>query len=285
MKRNSKHEQQRKLDRLNDRKNEMFMPEGWKHMSRRQRWQDNMIWVPVEEPRFLGWDITLTISEAGQRRSDAHIMFNVIKLLKVNESRYKFTKDTEVIKFIRKAGKRLNTFLTLWSQNERMKRRHMTIRDWYRYHPHCIPSLGDAFITPEQWSKLDERTRAYFSLYEKFHPATWARESYTEDRYRIGGRFPMHELRLHIEQVYSTHRGIPRSEEISEEKKIDNHLWSLNYYNKRWGKDGYVKHENYFIKRSLRRAWKSMTQQVSRKSDPEVIDDQEGRKIKFKQHY
>ncbi len=239
-----------------------------------------MDWVPVDEPRFIGWETTVGLSEPALRRSDAQVLLNVLAITRVD--RPLFTRELSIVKLIRRNGKRYMKISADWREHCRRISRD---RYWYsNFLPGSIQDYHDRFITPQQFDKLDERHRKYLEKKETYYPPTAWHNGITEVKYRVGGAFPLHELRVKLTKAYSTHRGIPRSEEIREsefihDKLMEEHYWCAKYctVSNRRSKPAYRKMEH----RQFRGGWNQATRMMSKlmesKDDFETVEEFERR--------
>jgi len=239
----------------------------------------NFTWVPVEEPQFIGWETTVTLSEAALRRQDAGRLLQVLSLLNISEKR--FCSNLNIIKLIRRSNKNYARIRSNWFE----ERRKLSKRnDWYNDDlPWEIVDIRSKRRSEKKWEEVDHSLHKYFERVETKYPATAWENERTIITYLLGGAFPIHELRVKIDQAYSTHRGIPKSDEISEATKIQEKLYQERFYEKLYYSDSSYKYERRLALRSSRKTWKSATRvalKYKKKHIEKVIDDFTSRKMK-----
>lgn len=273
MERTRKEKTHKKLLRLFNEKRSLFVNSTTRVSKYRWRDWDTFVWVPVDKPKFIGWDTTVTLSEMGERRPDAATLKKVLTILKLDEPL--FMRDLNIIKIIRRANKRYNTARSLWYEQERRSRKTRVI--------HQMPGVRHYFekqITVKEWEALDQRLQKYFREDTTLHAATTYRDAYTTHCYKLSYTFPVSELVVNVKKAYSTHRGIPKSDEISREKEIEKTLEANMFYSKRWGKSSWSAFEQRRATRAARKAYKVICNEATKFDDVELtFDDLEVKKV------
>lgn len=231
------------------------------------RGYDQYIWVPVDKPKFIGWETILTLSEPGARRRDAYRMQQVMEILRLTEPR--FTKDTYIVKLIRKAGHKYLLTRAMYLEDKRRDSKY----PWKYWNdlPSGVMDINNMFIKPKDYEELPKDLKCFFEEYKKYHPATWCSEEWTEVKYRLGGKFPLHELRLKIVKAYSTHRGIPKADEISRDQEIDDILEDARFYNKRYGRSR-SKWYDKRVNRNTRKRWNTVMKKVNKGAEFDEVE-------------
>lgn len=221
----------------------------------------NLDWIPVEEPQFLGWELQVVLGESGTRRRDAEDLLKVMDIARVSE--ISFTRHEWISKLIKSQSGRyyqIKEAFFKWYYRNRRTYPFGYNDDWIRRH--YFPYWDTKCISQKDYDELEPRLRKYF-LGEKHSATTWRPEYYT---YRIN-QFPRHELVIKCTKAYSTHRGIPHSEEIAREKEIydtlrDNRYWCAKNGFSRWGGDqNWVRRYN---RKLTRKHWRSCLQEVGK---------------------
>jgi hypothetical protein len=135
-----------------------------------------------------------------------------------------------------------------------------------------IPYHYDNKMTQQVFDTVPAHLKGYFAKYEE--RATYWRPAYYY--YKLSDKFPRYELRFKVSKAYSTHRGIPKSDEISESAWIEKQLENNHYYDKQ----DHSSYEAYWHKRTNRTArkhWKAATKQIASRYDgvEELVEQQE----------
>lgn len=190
--------------------------------------QDDYVWVPVEDPNFIGWETSLVLSESGNRRSDAPYIKKALELTGLSKP-YFFRKKPEVVKAIRKAKKKYVLFRSQWFETQR--------RSTYSYKSiEGVREIEGIRITSDKYLTFPSEIKKYFERRSDLIPASAWRDSYFKEYYKFSYKFPSYELNIKLEQAYSTHKGIPKTHLISERtklnQKIDQELWYTKHYGK-----------------------------------------------------
>lgn len=197
---------------------------GMLHMKRRSEelWKlsRQVEKVPLEKPQFAGWEISITLTESGKRRKDAHILEKIMEILGLTKPR--FTKNVKFIKDIRN-----NKYSVSSLYNTKMS------------YSHNVGSLNNRHIRYNEYHNLPENLRSYFypNPYYKY-------SNYDKPYYRVEQNFPFYECRLKVTKSYYNFRGIPNSEAISEEQKLDNKMEHMCFWAKMGCRNNYGKKYN-----------------------------------------
>lgn len=222
-------------------------------------------YVPVEKPYFMGWDISIGLSESGKRRRDAHELQAVLDACGASE-KY-FTKGVYYVRYLRKwrySVENIESALTIDYRKGKASKPH-----WFR-------SLYHYSLSKHTYANLPANIQKYF-YYSKPDWYSWGKYG---DCYRIRFPFPIYELIYKVEKAYAHFQGVPRADEWSEWNHLcnileDNHYWTAkNGYT-----DGYrVRHWNRYRQRINRRSWKRFCSEF-KKSD--FSYEAEERQMKF----
>lgn len=182
---------------------------NFKHSDLRN--EDDYDWVPVEKPQFIGWELSLKLDDMGSRNPYAHDIYEVLNIVC---ARPVFTKDLNTIKNVRKANKRLVTYMSIINE----------IRRKNKYANLGITDLFDhRLLTKDKYEQLPDRLKKYFSEYTDFRFSFGEKTLYSY--YKLSYTFPFNRMEIVIKKAYSNFKGIPRSEKISEEKKLQDKIW------------------------------------------------------------
>jgi len=260
----------------------LFIDEETEQLSKwRWRCKDEFFWVPVEKPQFIGWEASLTLSDTAARRSDGHILYKALQITGLSKPR--FFKDPSVVSTIRRAGKVYRTTITLWQELQRRKNRDKYYFD--NSYPKGVSAIGDGKLRVEEFEKLDHKEQRYFDKQSKTYPASAYHDGFTEYWYTIGGLFPIHELRIKLDTAYSTHKGIPKSDELSRESEIDKVLYNNFYWDRNYNhKSSWERNDVEKLKRHRKRAYNTICKEISMVADKEEAEDHfirlEARRIK-----
>jgi hypothetical protein len=247
MQRNRKEEHEKKMDRL------------YKYYC---DLDTHLEWVPVEEPQFIGWDLTITLSEQRLRSRDAEKLNMVLHLLGCDKPT--FIRHPNVISLIR--GNNHN-YANSYREHVRVQSR----RGRYSHTIH-IPNLMDRSITVEKYESLTPEMQKYFG--KSWRDTWWSGRNYY---YVLDSRtFPYYELRAKIEKSWSTHRGIPRSDDQSQYDKIRRKFDYDCYWNKRWGSGNRnYKGASMRMRKSWSRGLNVLATTLDDKENYELIEQQE----------
>lgn len=219
-------------------------------------------WVPVEEPQFLGWEFQVLLSPSGLRRRDAEDLLQVMDICNVSE--VNFTRHEWVVKLIKSQGGRY------FQSKEAFFRRYYKDRKQYLvWHDdawvkrHYFPYWENNSVEQKTYDEVHPRLKKYFSAV-KYDATVWRPEYY---RYRINSLFPKYELIIKWNKAYSTHRGIPHSEEIARHEQIHatlmaNHYWCAKNCFSRWS--GESAWERRYNRKLTRKHWRSCLQEVGK---------------------
>ena len=195
--------------------------------------RSGLTWERLEEPKFIGWESTILIGELSLRRPDAGLLIQAAKL--VGQSEPTFFTNLNTLRLIRK-GKTYGQIIAL--HREEVRRKKLMIHEWQRNLPEGVGSRRGRKFTIEQFKKqVPEHLHPYFELKETLIAASAWRDSYYHQEYRLGGKFPLRDLRVKVDKVFATHRGIPKSDEISRHQEIDEIFTQQCVYNKLYGKN------------------------------------------------
>lgn len=201
-------------------------------------------WVPVEKPRLLGYNLVLYYSEIdfnikGMKLANKLLakytpnkqLFIKNKIVKnlVNKSKNKYRNYVELINDMATKGKLDKVKLSKFHYSTAK-----SVADRY------IPNLKNEYSEREYRNKIDDADKHCFTKTTKI---AWNGTTY--DVYVLDSSYLLTQyLKLRVEPSYSTHRGIPKSEMISLEKKLDDKLAQEFYYAKVYGgKDSWYRHE------------------------------------------
>lgn len=215
-------------------------------------------WVPVDEPKFIGWESHILIGDLSLRRPDAGLLIEAARL--AGQSKPTFFTNLNTLKLIRK-GKTYNQIMALHREEVRIKKKEK--HNWQDSTPEGISNRrGKRFSINNFKKEIPENLQMYFELKEVWIPPTaWQTEGYYNKYYHLGGKFPINDLKVKVKQVYSTHRGIPKSELISRHAEIEeyftqnliyNKLWGKSYWESRWEEIQLLKSERKKIKTNLK---------------------------------
>lgn len=223
-------------------------------------------WIPVEKPQFIGWETTINLSERSLRRPDADKLLAVMNIIKLNKP--VFTKDTFIIKLIRSSNKNYLTIHSKYNEYVRTKHKHP-------YYSETIPGIenyNSCSLSVNDWEQLDTNLKKYFYKHEKHYPGNVWRDSHVIVRYKLSSsNFPIRDLVVKINKAYSTHKGIPRADDISESTKLRDELFSGKYRSYYSAKNGFrsngpgkwYKHVTII---SNRRRWKELLDEVPKRA-------------------
>jgi hypothetical protein len=216
-------------------------------------------WVPVEEPQFLGWEITLGLSENAQYRGDIDNLNTIMHYFDMN--RTVFTRSEWVSKVVKNSG---GKYLSVVKQV--MARYYSKLigprvkyyyQDPYWYvNRYYIPYFDNTHTSSDAYQNVPDHLKSYFDRH--LYPATAWRPAVPY--YTLSSKFPRHELVLRVKKAWSTHRGIPKSDIISERDKLGDILRHAGYYSG-WRGDTWYHH---FQRKATRRHWKSMLQEAGK---------------------
>lgn len=207
-------------------------------------------YVPVEKPFFVGWDVSITLSESGMRRRDAPDLLLVLDIL--GASKKQFTKSVKFIRYLRHY--RYSVELTAGSYSYKDYRwRHPNsyyFPYWYQ------TGLNAYYIDERKFEQVPLHLRHYFyedkdNYYGKYVKHKVYRLSFMNS-------FPFYELIYKVEKSYANALGVPRGDDISESEMIsdilfNNHYWSAKNGTSTNGCESYCHHMSNIMHR---RAWK-----------------------------
>lgn len=273
MRRNSKDEKMQRLTKLYNESATLFREDGDK-VNNRYRRENRMIWVPVDEPQHIGWEYQLTFSEAAQRRNDIGELKSLMALLKFDK--VGFSKSKSTLKLVRSANKR---YTEVRNKYQQWRKKGGINLSWleHDYLPDGIVNIYRTYLTKEKYSLLNDKQKAYFYNFQRFVPATISKDAHYEDRWELtSSKFPFDELRVKVSKCYSTHKGIPKVDELSREAEIDAVLDAEHYRVKRWPRGNYgrwTSFERRQMKRSVRKRWHSILNEAAAHDEPDVIVD------------
>lgn len=240
------------MRKLEKRKNELPYHRLYSH------YDSAFDWVPVEIPRFLGWESELYFDETVGK--DAGKLKQLMTLLKLD--RKIFFKEQSTVKLVRKANKNYEKIRSLYAEQQRTDTR-------FKGHLHSIPGgivdLYNVKVNEDFYKKLDPELRKFFVKKLVPVPATAWNDSSTHIRFELGSGwpwtqkgFPFDKVKVRLTKAYSTHVGIPKSKEISErvqiEEKFDQNLYYVKAYGKGRGSNYWEKYEM----RAKRKHWHSV---------------------------
>jgi len=246
-----------------------------KKLSRRYwsayREANELEWVPVEEPQFLGWEVRAVLNESALRRGDLPNLLKVMEYFKMN--RTVFTRKQWVVSVIKSSDYRYENAL---KEVAKMCRKRHTSRYywdiWETINNNYMPFYGNTRVNQATFDTVPEYLHKYFTKYTE--AATVWRPEY--NYYKLSSVFPLYQLRLKVDRAFSTHKGIPNGEAESEYQHIRKTL-EIEHY---WGSSG--RYESYNHKRCnrvTRKAWNMASKQIAKQVNEdhiyEVIEHQE----------
>jgi hypothetical protein len=202
---------------------------------------DDMMWVEVKQPQFMGWEISVSLSPAALRRKDGLRLMSILDFLGVTKP--VFIKNLQVLKVIRK-----NNYHYKRVEAAQFKKHHWPVSTLF-----TRDISGKQYYSLSDWAKKYFSRDLFYHLYKKDYP--WR---VTDWKYNLNYHFPMHELILKVKKSYSTHMGIPYGDKISEydwlnkkEEQLIKTGYGNRYYND-W------KYTSKWEIRSTRRQWKML---------------------------
>lgn len=246
MKRNKKQEEQQELRRIARRHDEIGYS---RHL---------MEWVPVDEPQFIGWEYKVVLTDQGSRRRDALVLQELLTKL----GREQFYSSEAFVKVVRQNKHRIDFI-----------RSYRKLTCTYSWH---LDAMFGNLINEYKHAQLSIEAQNYFDI------------EYTErwgniyKQYRLKPGFPYYETKIKVTKAYSTHRGIPQGDLISE----SDFLWKI-MEDRRWysTKNGYSRYQDDWYPRCKkamtrmqnRRRWKIALNQFS---DDESLEYHEAKTYK-----
>lgn len=224
-------------------------------------------YVPVEKPYFMGWDVSIALSESGARRRDADELQAVLDAL--GASRKQFTKGVRFIRYLRRWRYSLDAI------------EHAHVMDYKKGRdtkPHWFQSLAHYSLSKHAYANLPVHIQKYF-YYDKSDYYYWGKYG---DCYRLRFPFPTYELIYKVEKAYANFQGIPRADEWSEWQHLSNILEDNHYWSAKNGfPDGYrQKHWDRQRNVITRRTWKKFCHVIKNTDLSYEAEEQETRFIK-----
>lgn len=209
---------------------------------------NGMDWEPVEEPEFIGWDVTVKLNESRQRSRDAEDLNTVLQVLGCNKPY--FVRSQWVVSAIRNSKRSYPGFLKDYEKI--MNRKYGPYDNGIYWSRNYVPNLYAANVHESVYIALPAHLRKFFV--KNTDGLWWHRAN--ADTYRLSyGVFPMYALTLKVERAYSTHRGIPHSKELRREAEIDTILEREHYYPKyrynRWRGNRFWRRQTRIVNRHL----------------------------------
>jgi len=260
-------------------------------LSSGRRGDSDYIWVPSEDPKHIGWETTIVMSDLLANSKDGPHIKKVLELTKLDQPHFFSHEYQNLVKGIRASGKRYKIYRAQWFEYQR------------KTNPDRPASLGgvkeveSVKVSLERFKEFPDEVKKYFVHESKYWPATISRDAYFEKFYKLGSwRFPDHELRIKLVKAYSTVRGIPKSIRISERTKIDEKLTQEMWWDKRYGDRSGRKYEHTRGNHSRRKAWNavckvatpyykfpdSIIEEAPGPFIEDVIDELAAKKVKYK---
>lgn len=200
-------------------------------------------YFPVEKPYFMGWDISIALSESGKRRRDAPELQAVLDTLGATEKH--FTRGVGYVRYIRRWRYSVDNIESAMVMDYKKGRNSRPY--WFR-------PLSNYAISKSTYSNLPVAIQKYF-YYDNPDYYSWGKYG---DCYRLRFPFPTYELIYKVEKAYAHFQGIPRGKEWSEYERLSNILNNNNYwcakngFSRRW-----EKRESHYMNIKQRRAWKT----------------------------
>lgn len=176
--------------------------------------------IPFEKPQFAGWDISVTLSESGMRRSDALDLLRILSVTNVGTNG--FTKRVNYIKELRRHS---YTF-----QKVSYLAKNGVICWWYGIR-NWRGRLSRFETSEKGFNSLPVELRKYFtfdSWNNRRYP--WSEKKWYLNRHE----FPMYELVFKVTKAYYNFQEIPNGEAESNYRKIKNKVKTL--YGRGWEK-------------------------------------------------
>lgn len=209
-----------------------------------------MLWVPLEKPVFAGWEVWVTLGEAGLRRRDAPKILDVLKVLRVGEDNAHHISNSRSIRIIRDGKHSYVRIEGSW-------RSRYNKRKWgYAW---GLEQLFNKKITAHQYANLKDDLKPYFSP-NWYDWDTWYKHVKKSDKpvsYTLNEAFPKYELIIKVKKSYNTYIGHLYGDEIGEYEKLHRYLWSeqcapqrkaVGYHSRDWRDRRWTS--------SLKRAWR-----------------------------
>lgn len=269
MKRNDKTEKEKHLLRIKRTLDKIRYPA-------QKQYDDLYEWVPVEKPRFLGYEFILYYSDIDENVKG-------MKLAKYLLAKYpprKFISNKIVRSLVSKSKNRYKTYKELVkdmaSKGKLGKRKvskytYATTNDIVN---NFVPSLKHEF-SKSQYNNLPEELKIHFNRFTRLGWSGSEIEYYSLDTTKL---LPSY-LRITLRPYYSTHKGIPKSDKISEEKYLETILDQEQFYNKfYWGKDNWRRWDERMLSKKSRHVMKMQLKQIV--NNEREIDDYEN--IRYK---
>lgn len=252
MKRNEKEEKYKVLRRLAKRDREI----GY--------WRGAILdWVPVEEPKFIGHEYQVVLTESGMRRRDASVLNELLSAL----GKPIFYHRDSFTRIVRLCGHRIDHVKQHFNRHENYN--------------HFANQLFEASIREYAYERLSEDAQKWFNIENR---VTMSGYAYKE--YRLLPGFPYYETKIKVSKTYSTHRGIPRADEIREAKIIHDALMMNNYWCAKNGDqkaNGRCTWFGQYMNKRVRSTWNHATRMIS-KNITDVDDIECAEKYEVKIH-
>lgn len=229
----------------------------------------HILWVPLDKPQFIGWNIWVALSESGLRRRDAVKLLTVLNLLKVGKENPNFIRDSAIVRVIRTSDHKYITIQRKWRYR---KNSHTS-------YTHTVDVLFNRTISDSVYDRLSDDLKGYFSK-TRIKDYWGNREQY---EYTLDWNFPTYELEVKVEKAYNRFIGHLYGDQIGEYDKLSRWLWheaqapirtSLGHDSGRWrDKTG----------RGISCRWKSALSEVTMVAltDPEYIEHIEDIEYKY----
>jgi len=207
-------------------------------------------WVPVDKPRFIGWDLQVVLSESGARRRDALKLQEILNACAPKV----FVRDMGVVKKARAAGLRVD----LMTYNPRKDRYLTDHRD----------ELFRKRLSQWQYDRLADHLKSFYSPENRL---TYSGTPYKE-YWLIQGYFPFYETTIKITKAYSTHIGIPIAENWKRSEEIHHIIREENYWCSKNGfHNGRSKWGRRFELKTYRNKWSHATKMIAKEYQTEGV--------------
>lgn len=229
-------------------------------------------WVPVEKPRFLGYDTVLYYSELNENikgvklakyllnKYKPHNLFITNKIVKslVNKAKGSYSEYKKIVVDMARKGKlgryRANKY-SFYTNNDIINLFIPTLRLVYSEHT---------------FNSFPEEDKVYFDVSRKTTNTGYSYYYYTLDI----GRLMLPYLKIGLVPAYSTHIGIPKSDKISEEKFLEDKLYQELFYEKHWGKNSWRRHEEKeTIKKSRYNSKLQLKRIINKEKEEDTYED------------
>ena len=224
--RNGKWHKEKKIRRIKEERDTLF----WSSKS--------MDYIPLEEPIFAGWDVSISLKDEYSSRNDLEYILKVLEV--INSSSF-FTKDINLVKHVRKNNHDLKSLMS------------------YKLN---YKTLSSRVINKNKYENLSEELKIFFQK-AKFYKYSTELNPY----YEVNDYFPWYEFKLKISKAYYYYRGIHNSAAQREYDKLSNLYWVDLL--KIWGKSNRDS-----FKKGIKGSWRNALKEVVSKqmTEEELLD-------------